>query len=275
MKKPFDTLYANLEKSLNDLERQAAGVDRYGKGILLIIDKIRDMRGMAVKHMGTRALEVEYFRHVWPAFYGMLLLYIRQYQFEVARLSMPARALPRMIRREERKAAEFLGVNRDFWMYCKAESPTLDEQFTRAYSHARIYDPLALVIDQEGATLSSYRAAWCLAMEGYAAWLGEERERGLDLSGRGEGKDYTWGPADTDFVEWLYLLQGVGAVKYKGEVADMSRLQKWAKWALGKEVVNIYDRFKVLRNRKKERMAFTKRAVSALERTMDAKEGKY
>jgi hypothetical protein len=178
-----------------------------------------------------------------------------------------------MIRREERRVTAFFRANREFWTYYRSGSPVLDEQFTRKHSQSRIFEPLALVIDQDGATLGSYRAAWCLAMEGYRTWLAEERKPQSDPAGL--AGDYTWGPADIDFVEWLNGLQAIGAVKYKGEPADISRLQKWAKWALKKEVVNIYDRFKVLRNRKKERMAFTKRTVDALERKMDEKEGKF
>lgn len=264
-----------LEKSLSGLDRQAAGPDRYGKGIGMIVEKIRVVRGLAGRHMGTRAAEVEYFRHIWPAFYGKLLLYIRQYQFELARLSMPRRAMGRLIRREERRAADFLRDNRAFWMYCRAGSSTLDEQFTRTYSHSRVFDPLALVIDQEGATLSSYRAAWCLAMEGYAAWLAEERERLLMPASQGPGSDYTWNASDADFVEWLNGLFAVEAIRYKGQPADLNRLTKWARWAVGKEVINIYHRFNVLRNRKKERTPFTKRTGSVLELRMDQADGKF
>jgi hypothetical protein len=180
-----------------------------------------------------------------------------------------------MIRREERKVEDFFYTHREFWMYCRAGAAEQDEQFTRAYSRARAFDPLALVIDQEWATLASYRAAWCMAMERYMAWLAEERERMIVPAGLGASSDYTWGPTDADFVEWLNGLQAVGAIKYRGETADISRLAKWAKMALGKEIANIYDRFKVIRNRKKERMPFTKRTESALERRMDQAEGKF
>ena len=87
--------------------------------------------------------------------------------------------------------------------------------------------------------------------------------------------DYTWDPTDADYVEWLYFLHSVKAIKYKGEPADISRLQKWGKLSLNREVSNIYDRFKVIRNRKKDRMAFTKRGTNALERRMDEADGKY
>jgi hypothetical protein len=112
-------------------------------------------------------------------------------------------------------------------------------------------------------------------MEGYGVWLAEERERVMAPAGTGPGSDYSWDAADADFVEWLNGLFAVKAIRYKGQPADLNRLIKWGKWALGKEVANIYDRFKVIRNRKKERLAFTKRTAGALEKRMDQADGKF
>ena len=275
MEKAFLQLYVSLEKTLNTQHHALNGIDRYARGIEVIRETISQITPLGRKEIQGRDAEVAYFRHVWPVFYGKLLLYIRLYHFELHRQSMPGGALPAMIRREERRVVAFFRANREFWMYYRSGSLVLDEQFTRKHSQSRIFDPLALVMDQEGATLGSFRAARCLEMEGYRTWLAQEQGRGEELSGPGDGKDYTWGSADADFVEWLYGIQSVGAIKYKGEPADMSRLQKWAKSALGKEVVNIYDRFKVLRNRKKERVPFSKRTTNVLERKMDEKDGKF
>ena len=275
MEKPFLPFYISLEKALKSQDHALTGIDRYARGIEVIRETISQIGSLGRKLIRGRETEASYFRQVWPLFYGKLFLYIRLYHFELYRLSLPGSALPVMIRREERRIASFFRTNREFWIYYKSGSSVLDEQFTRKHSQSRIFDPLALVIDQEGATLGSLRAARCLAMEGYRDWLAQELERGTEVLGTGAGKDYTWGSADADFVEWLYGLQSVGAIKYKGEPTDMSRLQKWAKSALGKEVVNIYDRFKVLRNRKKDRVPFSKRMTNALERTMDEKDGKF
>ena len=273
MKKPFDALYAGLQKSLGALEREADGIDRYSRGISVIRDSIREVRALGRKSISARVAEVAFFREVWPAFYGQLFLYVQLHQLELVRRSLPADAVPDLLAREEGRVTAFFGSNREFWAYYRGGAGILDEQFTRAYSQARLFDVLAPVIDQEGATLASYRAAWCLAMEGYGARLASERER---LSGpSGPIGDYSWGAADTDFVEWLFGLQAVGAIRYKGQPADISRVIKWGRWALGKEVVNTHDRFKIIRNRKKQRMTFTKRTEAALEVRMDEKDGKY
>jgi len=65
---------------------------------------------------------------------------------------------------------------RGYWSGCVA-AQVINEQFTRAYSRGRIFEPLAFVMDQDGATIASYRAPWCLAMEGLREWLQEERAR--------------------------------------------------------------------------------------------------
>ena len=275
MEKPFLPLYVSLKEALRSQDHALTGIDRYARGIELIRETISQVGSLGVKQIRGRETEITYFRNVWPIFYGKLFLYIQLYHFELRRLSLPSRVRQVLIQREEKRVAAFFRANREFWMYYGSGSAVLDEQFTRKQSQSRIFDPLALVIDQEGTTLGSLKAARCLAMEAYRDWLVQEQERGKEILEPGAGKDYTWGSADADFVEWLYGIQSVGAIKYKGEPADMSRLQKWAKSALGKEVVNIYDRFKVLRNRKKDRVPFSKRMTNALERTMDEKDGKF
>jgi len=123
-----------------------------------------------------------------------------------------------------------------------------------------------MVMDPDWSTLASWRAARCLAMESYAEWLREER--GLLSAGAVSPADlgYSWGPSDSNLAELLYALQAVGAVHYNGQPADIGRLQKWARLALGREVANIYDRGRVLRNRKKDQLAFITRTTVALQR---------
>jgi RteC protein len=269
MRKPFDGLYASLEKSLNDLDRRLTGADRYSQGIGLIRATIGELPAVSRKFITGRETEVIYHREVWPWFYGKWLLYIWQYRFELDRLAVESAAIPELIRREERKAAAFFRSHREFWMYYKSGSQVLDDHFTKTYTQSRVLDPLVLALDQGSATIGSYRAAWGLAMEAYRNWLAEERLRTLLIVFPVENKDYTWGTSDADFVEWLYGVQAAGAVLYKGKPADISHLVAWAGVVLQKEVVNIYDRFKIIRSRKNERTPFFKRMMVLLEKRMD------
>jgi hypothetical protein len=275
MMKPFDALYSELEKGLKSGERSHQGPDKYLHGIELIRERIGRLRVQGAKVIQTDVKEIAFFRDVWPAFHAKLLLYIRLYGMELHRGSVPAGVWPAVVDEEEGRLEAFFRHNRDFWTYYRSGSPVLNEQFTRAYSRGRIFDPLAMVLDPEGATLASYRAALCLAMDGYGQWLKEERA--LLSAGAVSAADmgYSWGPTDADLAEWLFGLQAVGAIHYKGQPADISRLQKWARFAVGKEVANIYDRGRVLRNRKKERLAFTRKITSALEKKWDQAEGKF
>ncbi len=275
MIKPFDALYLELEKELKLSDRTYKGPERYMHGIDIMRDKIGKLGILGSKFVREGAKEVEYFRNVWPVFYGRLLLFIQLYRMELSRLAMPAEQWTSEISQAEGRVAAFFRENRNFWQYYRSGAPVINEQFTRAYSRGRIFEPLALVVDQDGATLASYRAAWCLAMEGLRAWLQEERACLSIGTISAADQGYSWGPTDADLAEWLFGLQAVGAIQYKGAPADMSRLQKWVKLALGREVTNIYDRGRVLRNRKKERLAFTKKIANALERKWDQAEGKF
>ena len=275
MTKPFDTLYADLEKALKLGDRKHRGPERYLRGIELIRQKIGKVRTQDARYIQNGAREVEYFREVWPAFYGKLFLYIRLYGLELRRETSCRDAWSDVITAEEDEVDAFFQQNWEFWQDYRSGAAAITEQFTRAYSTGRILDPLALVLDPEGATLASFRAATCLATFSYAEWLAEER--GLLGAGTVSAANlgYSFGRSDSDLAEWLSGLQAVEAIYYNGEPADLSRLQKWSRLAVGREVPNIYDRVRLLRNRKKERLAFTKKTGIALERRWNQAEGKY
>ena len=275
MIKPFDTLYTSMEKALKQIARTNQGPDKYLHGLEVIRESIGKLRLQGAKFMRNESTEIEFFRNVWPGFHAQLLLYIWLYGIELRRGLGPADEWPAILRGEEKRVALFFKANEKFWQYYRVGSRGHDQQFTRVYSRNRILEPLAMIIDQEGATLASYRATWCLAMFSYGEWLKEERT--LLSSGMGSAADlgYSWGASDADLAEWLFGIQAVGAVQYQGMPADISRVQKWARLALGRQVANIYDRGRVLRNRKKERLAFTRKMTSALEKKWDRAEGKF
>lgn len=273
MTRPFDSLYAELEKVLKQGAKIRQGPERYLHGIGQIRERIGRVRAQGLKVMRNEAAEIGYFRDVWPAFHAKYLLYIWLYDLELHRGAAPADDWAAIVRQQENRVLAFFQSNGKFWRYYQAGG--LDEQFTRGYTRERMLEPLAMVIDLEGATLASYRAAWCLAMHAYSEWLREERA--LLSVGTASAMDlgYSWGASDADLAELLFGIQAVGAVKYQGQPADISRLQKWARLALGKTVANIYDRSRVLRNRKKEKLAFTKKIAAALQKKWDQAEGKF
>src|ERR1700722_4072310 len=251
MTKPFDTLYSDLQKALQGGDQQDRGPDRYLQGIRVIRECVGKLRSLGVKFMKDEAKEIEFFRNIWPAFYSKLFLYIRLYCMELRRGTMPADGWPVLIGEEEGKGSAFFRNNKEFWQYYRSRAWVIDEQFTRAYSQGRILEPLAMVIDPDGTTLASYRAACCLATYDYCEWLGEER---AELSvGTVSAADlgYSWGATDADLAEWLFLNQAVGAIKYQGQAADISRLQKWARLEVGRGFANIYAGARGLRDASK------------------------
>jgi len=263
-----------LEEALKADDLQYKGSEKYLQGIGMIRQRIGKVRTLGAKYIQTGAKEIEYFRNVWPAFYSKLFLYIRLYGVELRRDFIAADAWQGVMKGEERIVQTFFDRNREFWQYYRSGAPSINEQFTRAYSVSRIFEPLSIVMDQDGATLASYRAARCLELYAYGEWLRDELASSWGSASAAD-LGYSFGSTDADLAEWLFGLQAVGGILYKGQAADISRLQKWARLAVGKEVANIYDRGRVLRNRKKERLAFTKKIASALEKKWDQAEGKY
>src|SRR5271155_1593662 len=101
MIKPFDALYADLEKALKLADRSHQGPEKYLRGIELIRERIGKLHAQGAKFIREGDREIQYFRHVWPAFYSRLLLHIRLYDVELNRATMPADDWPAAIGREE------------------------------------------------------------------------------------------------------------------------------------------------------------------------------
>lgn len=177
MKPPFDAVLSNLVKSINSQDRDLP-IDRYNKAILLILESIQEVRVLETEFIKGRDSEIEFFRTIWPVFLGKLMLYVWLHEFEIHRLSLPnSGALRALMQRERWRATSFLGTQRKFLKDYRSGSPVQDKFFTRTVSRSFTSHPLALLIDGEGATLGSLRAAQCLAMEGYRAWLTMEWRR--------------------------------------------------------------------------------------------------
>jgi hypothetical protein len=261
MMNPFDGLYAGMEKALGALKGEGEG--RYAAGLAVIAAAVGDVRKAAAR-IRPGVQEVDYCRHVWPVFHSIWWLHMRLYKLEERRGRSGPGVWERLIADQEGRVAAFWQRNDEFWAYYLAGAQVLDHQFTRAYSRGLILDPRAAMMDREGATVASWRAARCLEAEGLGRWLRGERARlegGLSLGG-----EYTWAGTEAELAEWLLGAQVTGVIHYRGQAADLQRLNQWARGTLGREVKNIYDRIRHLRGRKKTKTAFTERTQIALER---------
>lgn len=276
MMKPFDAMHQELEKALKLAHKSHTGAERYRRGIDLIQESIVKLRTRWAKLLPCEpAKEIEFFRNVSPVFYGKLLLYEHIYDLELDRDHLPAETWADIIADEEGRVQAFFRRNRKFWKYYRSGAHAINERFTRAYSQSRIFEPLAVVIDRESGTLASYRAAWCLAMDEFGGWLKDERALLSVGTVPAADQGYSFGGTDAELAEWLLGLQAIGGILYNGQPADISRIQKWARLAVGREALNIYDKGRVLRNRKKERLVFTKKIAAALQKKWDHAEGKF
>lgn len=274
--KIFGPVLKALDKDRARAEGAASLVEGYGVAIMATRERIEEARVLASKVLKSRQGEVVYFREVWPRIFGSLFFYQRAHAFYMERLALSRDGLAAMIRREELEAARYFRVHREFWVYYSGGSAVIDGQFTREYSRGCVYDPLCGVIDPDGATLASYRAAWGVAYERYIHFLSTEKLKATHSANElGDIAGYAWQGSDADAVEWLYSLHAGNVILHNGEPADIMQLSRWFRGNFRKEIVNIYDRFKAVRNRKKDRAPFMRRLLGGLEKRMDEAEGRF
>jgi RteC protein len=273
--KPFDGLYAELENGLRVVGRGDRGPDAYMQGIALIRDSIDKLREPALKHLKKETGEIEFFRKVLPAFYAKLLLYTWLYKFELTRGLVAAEDWAILIEREKRRTAVYFRKHRIFWEYYRSGAVVIDQQFTRAYSRGSLFDPLAMLVDPEFATLASYRAAQGLACEEYLEFLKEEGRMGADP---GDGLDipvYEFEGSDAEGQEWLMELFASKVIRKKGgEHLNLSEMNRWFKANFGREFNKFFDKLNVLRNRKIDPLRFLNKRMRATEQWMAKKNGK-
>jgi hypothetical protein len=273
--KPFGGLYLELENGLRAGDRGNRGPEPYIQGIALIREYIEKLREPGLKHLKKEAGEIEFFRKVWPAFYAKLLLYTWLYKFELNRRLLATDDWAGLIEREKRRTAAFFRKHRIFWEYYRSGAVLIDQQFTRAYSRGSLFDPLAMLVDPEFATLASYRAAQGLAYEEYLKFLQEEARMEADPGDGLEIPAYDFDGSDAEGQEWLMELFASKLIKKKGgEHLNLSEMNRWFKANFGREFNKLFDKLSVLRNRKIDPLRFLHKRMRAMEQWMDNKNTK-
>jgi len=134
---PFDTLYAGLEAQVAGQENEVSGPERFALALRVIRKSILEMRDLAKTGLDLRGAEVEFFRQVWPAFFGKFLLYMQLHRLELDRMAWDA-AGENLLGREQDRVRAFFRANHTFWAYYRSGSQVLDVQFTRGYSQERL-----------------------------------------------------------------------------------------------------------------------------------------
>lgn len=272
--KVFQPLLKAVAEDRVRADRTALVVETYAGAIVTTRERIRQMQRLAPKVLKSREGEIVYFREIWPRVFGHLFYYHAAHEFLAKRALVPEDGVVELARREGREARRFLRKNWEFWLNYLSRASVIDDQFVRAYSRNCIHDPLSMVVDPAGATLASIRAAWGLAYTDFLALLDRGLRKTVREAGEEDLDDFGWACTDADAVEWLYSLHAGSVILHKGEPADIAHLGRWFKLNFRKEIVNIYDRFKAVRNRKKDRAPFMRRLLGGLEKRMDQAEGR-
>ncbi len=274
---PYDGLYAELQNQLKGMDGSLQRAEEYLRGIGLIRDSIEKLRAIGAKHIRKEADEIGFFRNVWPVFYAKLFLYIWLYRIGLRRELVTADEWLAVIGAEESRAETFFRRNLNFWWYYRSGASVINEQFTRAYSRDRVFDPLAMIIDQDLATLASCRAARGLAFEEYLVLLkGDLRtaEESAEES-RYQLAEFEFDGTDAEGQEWLMELFASKLIRKKGgEQLNLSELNRWFKSNFGREFNKLFDKLNILRNRKIDPLRFLHKRMRATEQWMKEKNGR-
>jgi len=275
--KPYDVLYAELKKALKGTDGSLQKVEGYLRGIGVIRDSIEKLRVLGTKNIRKEADEIGFFRNVWPVFYAKLFLYIWLYRIGLRRELVTADEWLAVISGEESRAETFFRRNLNFWWYYRSGASVINEQFTRAYSRHRIFDPLAMIIDQDLATPASCRAAKGLAYEEYLVLLKGDLRTPIESTGESgfQLMEFEFDGTDAEGQEWLMELFASKVIRKKGgEHLNLSELNRWFKYNFGHEFNKLFDKLNILRNRKIDPLRFLHKRMRAAEQWMDKKNGR-
>jgi hypothetical protein len=274
--KPYDGLYAEMERALKAVQSSLPTAEDYLRGIAVIRESIDQLRLLATELLRTVTAEIDFFRHVWPVFFGKLYLYIWLHRLCMHRMLVPADGWPAFIKGEEERAESFFRQNVDFWCYYKSGASVIDGQFTRSYSRDCIFEPLALAIDQEHATLASLEAAKGLAFEEYLVCLkGDLRmPAGASVGAENGPPAFEFDGTDAEGQEWLMELFASKVIRRRGgDHLNLSEMNRWFKANFGREFGKFFDKLNVLRNRKIDPLRFLNKRLRATEQWMREKGG--
>ncbi|HEY4208041.1 MAG TPA: RteC domain-containing protein [Puia sp.] len=179
----YDKLFAAMTAEI-EAGDSTAGEDGYVRELVIVGNVIRELRASIPAKFPDEAAERTFFAQIWPRFYGKWFYYLLLHRFTFIRDCISADEIPALIRREDRRASGLFRRHREFWQYYRCRAEPVMQEFTRAYSQGCIFDPLALVLDSQAATLASYKAARCLAYEEYQDFLREQRQLPIALDGQ-------------------------------------------------------------------------------------------
>ena len=256
----FEALYDRLESTLGELD-SAIGAGGSDRAVELVLAAIKELRAGLPGVLADRESEIAFFYQVWPRFYGKLFYYSLVDRFELDRAIHSAEALPTLLQREDRKAIRFFLENREFWGFYKRGSSLITAQFTRAYSRSCQFDPLSQVLDPEGATVASHRAAWGLAFEEYRRYLARIGSEGAGSS----GVQLEWKETKSAAVELIKAQAEKQSIYINGRPATAAQLKADFEARYGVDLKDFEKLLYAGDTRKKEATPYLNELAAAFE----------
>jgi hypothetical protein len=218
----YNSLYIEMEQQLAEGREDRASSGGNAQAIMLVQEKIAELREKTEGSFGAGDGEIYFFREVWPKFHARLFYFQLVQRFESQREGLSPVGINALICREEAAIARFFKRYQDLWQYYRSRLPLVSAQFTREYSRSCLFDPLSQVLDPGWATLASYRVAWGLAYEEFIVYLRREAEGGDSCRGR---RRYEWKESKSAAVELIKSQAEAGSIFINGKPATTAQLK--------------------------------------------------
>jgi hypothetical protein len=256
----YEGLYVRLESTLEELD-SATGAGGRDREICAVVTAIEELRVGLPAALADRESEITFFYKIWPWFYSKLFYYNLVDRFELDLAIHPAESLPGLMQREERRAVRFFHEHREFWGCFKRGSSLIAEQFTRVYSRSCQLDPLSQVLDPEGATVASHRAAWGLAFEEYRRYLAKVGSEGTTLA----GSKLEWKETKSAAVELIKAQAEKQSIYINGRPATAAQLKADFEVRYGVDLKDFEKLLYAGDTRKKEATPYLSELAAAFE----------
>lgn len=271
-------LLAQLEGQLIAAEEQGYPVQQLAEqNIRTITNTIRELK-KSVSDQGfeDEQEQIDFFKHIAPAFYSQLVYYIDIFQMESRRPSGSMVAQRQLMREELRKTTELLVGNSELQQYIQSGATHLDAYYFTRKEQAEPYSMDAyslLITDCPIVTPMSFKVARILAAERYAGHLEGElnllKARALSAVEQSDTPSLRWTATDVLLTELIYLLYA-GKVLNNGN-CNIKQIADCLGYAFNSPILkrNIYKIWQEILDRKKSPTSGIEDLIRGLRRLID------
>jgi hypothetical protein len=233
MQAQIQTLLANLELSLEEINGEKDPIQKAYRAIEVISRSIEELRSLSSKFVFQSKLEeIQYFKITLPSFYYKFFYFSKVHEIEVLKKGKSRDTLRHDFDYELKEIEQFYNRNNDFFRYYYSSSTDLDEQiYSRNNRSFWPFENLVPIIDGNF-SIASYKISWLMAYEKYRLYLEKEIDRlnnpQTDEEQKKTSPSFEWKGGKSFIVEGIVSLAGTELIWIDGKPASTIQLTEQA-----------------------------------------------